>query len=938
MAYEIKIWGGTIKNIDLVFKFVKEKVPLDILMRSAEDNKPIGINAVDIQNNLGIIRNNGTKLLNKLFKEKKLIKINSRPVTYIPREIIFQLLDGKEVKDTYSIDEIKKILKSSIKCDTQSDPFDILIGKEKSLATQIGQAKAAIMYPPNGLYTLILGESGVGKTTFAYTMYKYARKTKNLSEKEFPFVSFNCSDYFNNPQLLLSQLFGHVKGAFTGADDDKIGIVEKADGGVLFLDEVHRLPSDGQEMLFYLMDKGEYHRLGETGKKRKSNVLIIAATTEKPDGILLHTFLRRFPVIITLPPYREKDISERVEIIGELFLSESKNLNKPISIAPEVIKALALYKFKIGNIGELRSEIKLLCAKSYLEFLKSKEKLRVDFKYLDANIKEYFLMNNNISSSARSYLNVFSNDLVLSPEFCNTYLPERFGKDIYEFIDRKINDLKEKGLTQAQIDKEVNLEIENYFNNVLKTSDLSKLYKIIPKNIVDVSAELISIAEKDLETKLNSRLVIGLAFHLDALLKRLKNNEVNNSTLINKLEIKAKYPDEYKTASKLVSKIKSIFNYEIPESEKIFITILLANNKDTIISTDKVGIIIVCHGKTTATSIAEVSNTLFNTNIVKAIDMPLNNSISETYNRVKLAALSLNRRKGILLFVDMGSLVSLGEKLMSETGIKVKTISNVSTLYVLEATRTILYKNCSLEEIYELITKRYSGVKTNDTIKKKAILTICATGEGTSKMIKDMILKMLPEKYRNEIEVITVNYADCKSNIEKLMDKYVIIAYFGTLNLDIAAPYFPMSKLLSSDFKSEFLNFIDMNVNNKKTQKREGNEYSKARELLEKYVKYINPEMAISSIKQFIDTLNLNFNDKNGDDLINLIVHLGCMLNRCVRGYNVKFDKMEEYKKSNLKQFNILREHIKILEEEYEISINDDEICYILTILNKNNN
>jgi transcriptional regulatory protein LevR len=197
---------------------------------------------------------------------------------------------------------------------------------------------------------------------------------------------------------------------------------------------------------------------------------------------------------------------------------------------------------------------------------------------------------------------------------------------------------------------------------------------------------------------------------------------------------------------------------------------------------------------------------------------------------------------------------------------------------------------------------------------------------------------MLPDKYKNEIEVITVNYADCKSNIEKLMDKYTIIAYFGTLNLDIAAPYFPMSKLLSSDFKSEFLNFIDMNVNDKKVQKREGNEYSKARELLEKYVKYINPEMAISSIKQFIDTLNLNFNDKNGDDLINLIVHLGCMLNRCVRGYNVKFDKVEEYKKSNLKQFNILREHIKILEEEYEISINDDEICYILTILNKNNN
>ena len=66
-------------------------------------------------------------------------------------------------------------------------------------------------------------------------------------------------------------MFGHVKGAFTGADTDKIGLVEKANGGILFLDEVHRLPPDGQEMLFYLMDKGEYNRLGD-GSKRKSNV------------------------------------------------------------------------------------------------------------------------------------------------------------------------------------------------------------------------------------------------------------------------------------------------------------------------------------------------------------------------------------------------------------------------------------------------------------------------------------------------------------------------------------------------------------------------------------------------------------------------------------------------------------------------------------------
>ena len=121
------------------------------------------------------------------------------------------------------------------------------------------------MYPPRGLHTLLLGETGVGKTLFAETIYKYAKSTKVLDE-EAPFISFNCADYANNPQLLLSYLFGVKKGTYTGANEDRDGIVEKANGGILFLDEIHRLPPEGQEILFYLIDKGEYRPLGEVEK------------------------------------------------------------------------------------------------------------------------------------------------------------------------------------------------------------------------------------------------------------------------------------------------------------------------------------------------------------------------------------------------------------------------------------------------------------------------------------------------------------------------------------------------------------------------------------------------------------------------------------------------------------------------------------------------
>ncbi len=80
------------------------------------------------------------------------------------------------------------------------------------------------------------------------------------------------------------------KGAFTGADQDKIGLIENADEGILLLDEIHRLSPETQEMLFLLMDKGVYRRLGETDKYRKANVLIIGATTENINSALLQTF------------------------------------------------------------------------------------------------------------------------------------------------------------------------------------------------------------------------------------------------------------------------------------------------------------------------------------------------------------------------------------------------------------------------------------------------------------------------------------------------------------------------------------------------------------------------------------------------------------------------------------------------------------------------
>lgn len=202
-----------------------------------------------------------------------------------------------------------------------------MIGADLSLNVPIQQAKAAILYPPNGLHTLILGETGVGKSMFAELMYNFAKESEVI-KKDAPFIRFNCADYADNPQLVVGQIFGVKKGAYTGAENEKEGLLKKADGGILFLDEIHRLSPQGQEILFTYIDKGYFRKLGDTENLIKVKSQIITATTEDPQSYLLKTFARRVPMIINIPVLKDRTMNERYYLIQKFITMESKRLEK----------------------------------------------------------------------------------------------------------------------------------------------------------------------------------------------------------------------------------------------------------------------------------------------------------------------------------------------------------------------------------------------------------------------------------------------------------------------------------------------------------------------------------------------------------------------------------------------------------------------------------
>nr|WP_145547007.1 sigma-54 dependent transcriptional regulator [Variovorax boronicumulans] len=201
-----------------------------------------------------------------------------------------------------------------------------------------------------GVTVLVTGESGTGKELVARTLHDESRR------REQPFLAVNCGAI--SPQLMESEIFGHEKGSFTGADRQHQGFFERADGGTLFLDEVTEMPLELQVKLLRVLETGSFMRVGST-QLRQTDVRIVAATNRDPwqaveRGQLREDLLYRLNVFpIALPPLRE-----RLDDLGLLcshFLHEiGQREGRAKHLSPAALDKLGEYRWP-GNVRELRN-------------------------------------------------------------------------------------------------------------------------------------------------------------------------------------------------------------------------------------------------------------------------------------------------------------------------------------------------------------------------------------------------------------------------------------------------------------------------------------------------------------------------------------------------------------------------------------------------------
>jgi two-component system response regulator HydG len=203
---------------------------------------------------------------------------------------------------------------------------------------------------------LIQGESGTGKELVAHAIHQ-----KSL-RRDRPFISVNCAAL--PEQLLEAELFGHVKGAFTGAYTDRPGRFQMAEGGTLFLDEVGDMPAKGQGDLLRVIEEGLFRRVGSS-ELSYCNVRIIAATNKNleqhvKDGRFREDLFYRLHVVpIQLPPLRER--TEDIPLLIEAFLAHftAKHKRAAKMMLPDALQLCRRYRWP-GNVRELRNVIERL--------------------------------------------------------------------------------------------------------------------------------------------------------------------------------------------------------------------------------------------------------------------------------------------------------------------------------------------------------------------------------------------------------------------------------------------------------------------------------------------------------------------------------------------------------------------------------------------------
>ncbi|WEV51536.1 sigma 54-interacting transcriptional regulator [Lactobacillus sp. ESL0731] len=900
-----------------------------ILSLIKENNQSEGhfLSTSDLANKLNVKRNTVSHYLNQLVKENQIIKINTRPVIFVDRSSVGQDSDQPLKQEYASIAELKQSLSGS-------DTFKSVIGHDQSLYSQIRKLKAAASYPGR-LPILINGQTGTGKSYIARKFFDYCVE-KGYIAAQGKFVSFNCAEYADNPELLTSTLFGYAKGAFTGADEAHKGLFDEADNGMLFLDEVHRLDPKGQEKLFSYLDTGTVSSLGEAAEKRQVNVRLICATTEDIQSSFLSTFIRRIPVQITMPPLKERTSNEIRSLIIYFYIQHAKKIGRSLQINNQVFATLMNMDFK-SNIGQLKNAV-LLSVASALGEADSAGTVQVKLGDLPQDI---LLSEVNLDKQGMSQS---QSDIVINSEskltdFINNRQSINYIKQTFENI---FSMYEQEDFSSFQI---------KAFSKVNALCD----YLVFKKDILDIGELPLDFIKKslnseigylqdDLRNDFNGNLIVAISYYFYFRQENCWSVSPHEGQLAT--EIITKMNESNYTAQvvqTVINVVSKMLNLHTDEIDNLFLTIYLSGVQRKK-NSGLIHCILLAHGYSTASSIADTVNKIAGEPLLDAFDMPIDIQTEDIAQKVSNYIHVRHVTNGLILMADMGSLEKIPELLKKDLNFPVVIFNNVSTqlaLFVASYVKERRPIDTIVQKMDKVIHNDYRIVYPK-MVKQNVIIVCCSTGVGTANKIKEMIQESLPKDVDIKIMACSYEWLKIEDQESAIKRKYNVLVVIGTIDPKYSSvPFISLDQLVNGSKISllqgtlkdslsvdDLYRFNDLILKNFSIER-----VINSLTILDTKEVIKNIDLCIKKIDEYLDTRLPN------QTIMALYVHISCMIERIIRNQVLEIEPIDfKIDKNSQDNFNYIKKALHLLEQVYNIKIPLVEVEYIYELIFKTKN
>lgn len=871
---------------------------------------------------LNISRSLSSQYLNEYFKTGVFIKIHTRPVYFLDRHTIESVYQIKlESDEFYDVDELIEQFGKAL---MTKRSFLKAVGHDTSLSECIMQCQSAIKYPPNGLPILLYGEQGVGKTFFTSLIYQYALE-ENVIDKEAKLVSFSENTYAENSvkDKDCDIIFGtYLK---DGSDRFLGGLIAKAKNGILVIDNVERLSPQCYFKLIQYIQTGEYAiRSKNQNKIFKSKTRLIFTSCLDSKESINNAFFHNIPIVCHIPNLQNRPIEDKEMLIVEFLKEESSQLKKDIMISNKAFIAFVNHHYQ-NNIEELATCIKTSCANAYLANSDSENTIQIYLYHLPVEIINALSIDKN--NEEEEYM----------IDICK-YLPQTKNGRIIEFFEFLITAYSEYGKGSIDLKQFIERGIESmnvyYDYIVFEHKYYNARVKAYEKAVMDVFENMLD--RYDIYIPTNCAFVVArVIYSYMQMFSSIRSYEAKNAQSIAKIlaVLKETYPEGYRIVMEIVSKIRQSVDVEINEMNMIFL-ILNIQFYNRSIDKYKYNCVIISHGYSTASSIADAANKLVGNHLMEGIDMPINTSVEEIVQILRKYIATNSIDKDLILLVDMGSLENLGNQIADETNINIGIINNVSTRLAINVAYEIK-RNVEMKAILEHVSKEsFSEYKIFSNVKKKkSILFTSETGMDAIERVVQLFKNSMPKQV--DISIFAYDCLKLQHNGEndEIFKIYDVLFIVGTTRLNIAnVPFIPIEDVIA--FKD-----IDCitSIMNRYFTKSEQEQFNKdliknfTLENVMNYLTVLNADKLLSYIEEALDELqNLMGIMIRNEVIVGMYIHISCIIEKLMMKSDVKENVRVRELTSEHKRFQkMFNDSFTKLMEYYKVEIPINEIVYI---------